>query len=384
MKAIKPFVGVVLVASLATLLVCADRQHDREVVETRTAAITVAPPVGTFVVLAKHSISFDDRSTVTGGHLGVAASGTSTLNTLTAGFDTKIALGFELLAPKVILRDRAATGNVNATQIDAPNAQTGTRGPFIAPPPVPAPAAVSPGTTAVNVPLGGSQTLAAGRFGAVTVAAKGTLKLSGGTYQFQSLSLDDDTHFIAQGSSIVRIAGALSARDRVQVATANGQAPGWPSHRDLRDRDGHHERRLVQQRSQADRRDRCKTRVPCGRPPDWHGIDRRRGRRHRPRHSARIRQRRPDRHVHSQFAGRNALFRRQPLHAERHLSGWRLRGRATDYLRGGRRLPPGGCLRPELRASARRPTRRVERPATMGARARPGTIVSRVRAWAAS
>ena len=56
-----------------------------------TAALTVpVPPVTQFVILASRTASFADRTAVTGGHLGVAASGGTTPNTLSAGFDTHI------------------------------------------------------------------------------------------------------------------------------------------------------------------------------------------------------------------------------------------------------------------------------------------------------
>jgi|GEM_PF-3472399 len=183
-------------------------------VSARRAALTVSPPVGAFVVLASSGASFDDRSVVSGGHVGVGASGTATLNTFTAGADSLTAIGAELIAPRVVLRERAIAGNVDATQISAPLATTGTRSPFIAPPAPPLPTAANPGTAGVTVASGQTASLAAGRYAAVSVS--GTLNLSGGLYEFQSLRIDNGAAVIARGAATVRIATGLTALDRAR------------------------------------------------------------------------------------------------------------------------------------------------------------------------
>jgi hypothetical protein len=126
-----------------------------------TPTLTV-PPVNQFVILASRSASFNDRTTVSGGHIGVAASGGST-NKLTAGFDTIIGVGKVLLAPTVTLNDRAQTGEIGANTIHAPaSAVTGPRGPYVAPPAQPVPGTITAGTTPVTVNQGQTVNLAAG------------------------------------------------------------------------------------------------------------------------------------------------------------------------------------------------------------------------------
>jgi hypothetical protein len=192
-------------------------------VTARTTALTVPlPPVTQFVVLASRSASFNDRTFVTGGHVGVAA---GTGNTLAAGFDTRIGVGQVLLAPKVTLNEGATTGEIGATAIAAPpSAVTGPRSGFLAPPVQPVPGTVSPGANPITVGAGQTVNLAAGAFGAVTV--NGTLNLSGGLYQFQSLRVNNDARLMAQATSTVRVAGVLTALDRARLLTA---APLPPS-----------------------------------------------------------------------------------------------------------------------------------------------------------
>src|SRR5262245_34276437 len=86
-------------------------ETENEAVETATSALTVpVPTVNQYVVLANHGASFDDRSNISGGDLGVAPSSTTTLNTLTAGFDSRVGVGEVLLAQRMVLKDRTVAG----------------------------------------------------------------------------------------------------------------------------------------------------------------------------------------------------------------------------------------------------------------------------------
>ena len=98
-----------------------------------SAALTVAPPVGAFVVLARHGASFDDRSAVTGSNVGVSSGAPP--NAFTAGFDSHTSVGFDIIAQAVTLRDRAVTRNLDANQVTrGAGVITRTRSPFIEPP----------------------------------------------------------------------------------------------------------------------------------------------------------------------------------------------------------------------------------------------------------
>lgn len=213
---------VVMLGTLIALGAVGCSQQNEEEVSVAAAAITVAPPVSSFVILARRSVSLADRTVITGGNIGVSPGTGATLNTLTCGSDTKVALGAELLAQRIVMRDRATTGNVNTTRLEGSTAGAGARSPYVAPPTAPSPTAATAGTTPVAVSTGQTLALAPGRYGAVTV--NGILELTGGLYEFQSLLLNNDAKVVATGSSVLRLTTGLKALDRVRVITTSGQA----------------------------------------------------------------------------------------------------------------------------------------------------------------
>ncbi|MCE7989495.1 MAG: hypothetical protein DYG89_50735 [Caldilinea sp. CFX5] len=85
---------------------------------------------------------------------------------------------------------------------------------------LPALPAITPGTQAVTV--NGSQTLAAGSYGALTVNNGATLVLSGGLYHFASWTVSQNAKVHFQAPSEVRIAGVLLVNNNAFV----GPAPG--------------------------------------------------------------------------------------------------------------------------------------------------------------
>jgi virginiamycin B lyase len=184
-------------------------------------ALIGAAPISIFAVLARHGASFDDRSIIAGGNVGVDASTNVTLNSLTSGFNSQISIGGDIFSQAIILRERSTTGNLHATQVDAPaSVTTGTRTPFVAPPLVPAIGAFAAGTAPITVNGGQTVTLVAGHFGDVNV--NGTLNLAGGLYQFRSLHLNNDSRLTALASAIVRVAAGITGLDRVHVTVASG------------------------------------------------------------------------------------------------------------------------------------------------------------------
>jgi hypothetical protein len=107
-------------------------------------------------------------------------------------------------------------------QLVAPHATYDSKSAFQAPPLPPAIAAFTAGTTPLTVNGGQTVTKAAGNFGQVTV--NGTLKLSGGTYKFQNLTLGPDGKLIATGASVVKIAGRITGEDRAQIVSTSNAA----------------------------------------------------------------------------------------------------------------------------------------------------------------
>jgi hypothetical protein len=182
----------------------------------KQSSLTVPlPPVTQFLVLASHAISVGDRSVLAGGHVGVAAGPASAPGSLTAGSDARVGIGEVTLAQAVVLHDRAATGELAFNTLNAPLGTTGPRSAYVAPPAAPAPGPVNVGTGAVAVAAGQAATLGAGRFAGVSV--DGTLNLSGGLYEMQSLRLGPGAVVNVLARSIVRVATGVSGADRVHV-----------------------------------------------------------------------------------------------------------------------------------------------------------------------
>jgi streptogramin lyase len=185
------------------------------------------PPLNQYVVLASRAASFGDRTRVTGGDIGVAASTTPIANTLFGGHDSRIGVGEVLLAPRIVLFPRAVAGEIATNRLEAPLAITGPRSPYVAPPAQPVPASIAAGTVAVHVPFGQTRQLAAGRFAQVTV--NGTLDLGGGTYEVANLFLGPGARVNAAARSNLRVIGSVFAADRARI-----QAPAPLRAGDLR------------------------------------------------------------------------------------------------------------------------------------------------------
>jgi hypothetical protein len=86
--------------------------------------------------------------------------------------------------------------------------------PFLALPAFPA---VQPGTQTVNVAKNKTATLAAGRYGAVQVAAGGTLVLSGGLYEVASIDLAASATVVFHAATELRVKTELSTKAKASL-----------------------------------------------------------------------------------------------------------------------------------------------------------------------
>ncbi|MCW5814961.1 MAG: hypothetical protein KIT84_28300, partial [Labilithrix sp.] len=188
------------------------------VASARTALVTT-PEISQFAVYASNSVALMDRVVVAGGHVGVklSAGGPFLVNGYQAALaaDSRVDTSRDLLAERVLLKDRATVGDVEATHITNQFGVFAQQYPLPPMPAFPEAAAAIPGSTPRTVPSGQTQTLAAGAYAAVTV--NGTLNLGGGTYDFASLMLGNDARLQALASSTVRIAGRLATGDRARI-----------------------------------------------------------------------------------------------------------------------------------------------------------------------
>ena len=205
----KVFAAAALSAAMVAAIGCS---RPDPVTEKQSALTVPVPPITQFAVFASRNMSFDDRTRVTSGSVGVQPGAT---NTLTAGIDTHISEGQVMLSPRVVLRDRASTGEIGTNSF-TPGAGnvTGPVSAYVAPPPQPTPGTITPGTTAVTVPLNGTRTLAPGAYGAVLLNNNATLTLSGGLYQFTSLTVNVEARVTVLAATTVRVSGNVTGLDR--------------------------------------------------------------------------------------------------------------------------------------------------------------------------
>ena len=203
----------------ALLAAACNMEQSGETLEQSELAATAPTQISGFALLASGHATFKDRAQISGGHVGVApGSGDS----ITAGFDSKTALGRSTLGQRVVLKDRAALGDLFATTV------VGTRGtytslsPYSAPPAQPSLPAFTAGSS--NITVNSPTTLAAGNYGNITVNS--TLTLSGGTYQIQNLTLNVNSTVQPSGATVLRVAGKITGSNNVRLGSTSPSAAG--------------------------------------------------------------------------------------------------------------------------------------------------------------
>lgn len=87
---------------------------------------------------------------------------------------------------------------------------------------LPCQAPCTPGSTAVLVPKGGTQTLPPGTYGNVVVSDNATLNLSGGTYCLASLKVGHFSKVEVQGTSTINVPGKVKVNLRSSLLPSTG------------------------------------------------------------------------------------------------------------------------------------------------------------------
>src|SRR5690348_2608686 len=170
-------------AVLGVLLVGCGQEAPEEPLGHEAARLTAPTQVATFALLSSGRVTLGDRTTLSGGHLGVSP---GTGDSVTEGSQAAIAVGKSTLGQRVVLKDNSHAGDLFTNSVaPGPGATYTSISPYTAPPAQPPIVAFTAGSNSLNVTT--PTTIAAGNFGAVTVTS--TLTLSGGTYQFQNLTL---------------------------------------------------------------------------------------------------------------------------------------------------------------------------------------------------
>ncbi|MEW6270822.1 MAG: hypothetical protein AB1689_16185, partial [Thermodesulfobacteriota bacterium] len=202
------------------------------------ASLAVAVPIGaitagalptdlsTYVLFAEQSV-FVGQNSVVIGNVGVnQPNGTGA----TIGRATVLAGDSDLAAAIVRLNALSSIDDLFANVIQASTTAT-VRGatmpfgnaPILVLPPLPS---FNPGSMNVVVPAGQTTVLPAGAYGRVLVGEGATLELTGGTYDFRDVLIENDGALHALAAAEIKIAGNLRGYNRVSVgADPNGALP---------------------------------------------------------------------------------------------------------------------------------------------------------------
>jgi hypothetical protein len=84
--------------------------------------------------------------------------------------------------------------------------------------------AVTPGLQLINVPISGSQTLAAGSYGGLLVQVRGTVVLTGGVYHFSNITLQRDAQIRFTAPTEIRVVNRIYADYGSVIAPQSGTA----------------------------------------------------------------------------------------------------------------------------------------------------------------
>jgi hypothetical protein len=194
--------GLVVATSFG-LIACGQTATEEPLAEV-AQPLTAPTQVNSFALLASGRVRLGDRATFSGGNIGVLP---GTGDSVTVGSAAHVGIGSSTIGQRIVLKDRAVVGDLFATTVvPGANASYASLSAYAAPPALPSIAMFSAGTAplTVNTPT----TLAPGNFGQVTINS--TLTLSGGTYQFQNLTLSTNAVLQASAASVVRVAGKIS------------------------------------------------------------------------------------------------------------------------------------------------------------------------------
>jgi hypothetical protein len=183
------------------------------------ATVHITVRMDEFVLYADEGAVLGARAQVHRGGIGVnrAASGVGE----GGGAELSIAAGAKLLeATSRVVADTIQTAsgsqiyNPSYNELEADGAVLGSSvSPIVLPyQPLPAlPDAFAPGTQDRSVPAVGTQTLAAGAYGSLEVGQNATLRLTGGVYHVQDVTLAEGSKVHVLAPSEIRVAGRWQA-----------------------------------------------------------------------------------------------------------------------------------------------------------------------------
>ncbi|MFN8487403.1 MAG: LamG-like jellyroll fold domain-containing protein [Caldilineaceae bacterium] len=199
--------------------------------ESNLATVAITVRLGKYAVFAQEGVAFEQNAAVVRGDVGVniQSAGPFLRNNVEASFAQNSTMQdptSRMLADSIVVDNNAVIANPSYNDLTGKGTVNGTRTTPLALPlrsGLPALPTITPGPQAVTV--NGSQTLAAGSYGALTINNGATLILSGGVYHFASGSLSQNAKVLVQAPSEVRIAGTLAVSQNAYI----GPDPAIPT-----------------------------------------------------------------------------------------------------------------------------------------------------------
>lgn len=195
--------------ALATLPGCMTEPDDTGAVD-QAAINAPLPPNLSPALNAKTTVTVGPFGGVTGDVVASGAKGSVLFDVdANQGFFG----GFNVLANTVVVRSGASVGHIfgNDITVDGFASQRSLGVDPGALPQVPAGATAHPGTTGITVNANQAKQACAGRYGAISIAAGGTLNLNGGVYEVTRLTLADNAHLEPSEPVVILVTGALTA-----------------------------------------------------------------------------------------------------------------------------------------------------------------------------
>ena len=185
--------------------------------ESVTSALNASPRTSDFIFEAGNSIVLHSAPlTVNGGDVGARGTGSGPF--LSGGVAIDISSGavvqttHNVIADSIKLNTGVKVGDLQVNRLVNPNSGThGSVTPLVPLPALPAPAAVTPGTTNLTVAGGKTVTASPGQFLTVSLGTGAVLRLNAGTYQMKDLTIGTSGRVEALGTVQIRIANRLNA-----------------------------------------------------------------------------------------------------------------------------------------------------------------------------
>ena len=196
--------------------------------EVVKAALNASPRTSDFIFEATKSIWLHSAPlTVNGGDVGARGTGSGPF--LSGGVAIDISSGavvqttHNMIADSIRLNTGINVGDLQTNRLVNPNAgQHGSVTPLVPLPALPAPAAVTPGTTNLTVAGGKTVTASPGQFLTVSLGTSAVLRLNAGTYQMRDLTVGTSGRIEALGAVQIRIANRLNAGTGFFIGPATG------------------------------------------------------------------------------------------------------------------------------------------------------------------